>query len=255
MNKIGWCDITVNPIVGCSKCSPGCANCYAEKFAARLAKNPKTSGKYSGVVDENGKWTGKLSDAGWSCLDSLPMYSTRRVFLGSMTDIFHENMTPDLLDELLSHLIGCPNLTFMLLTKRPQNAIRLLREIGLEKLDKNIWLGVTICNQEEANAKLPLLLEIPASLRFVSVEPMLEQVCLVDWLGKGQLDWVICGGETGPGARPMETEWACFLAGQCYGKNVPFFFKQLGGRNPLEKRSKAVPEELSRRQFPEVRHA
>ena len=93
MGKIEWCDITINPIVGCSKCSPGCANCYAEKFAARLAKNPnpKIAAKYAGVLDDNGNWTGKISKLDLSCFDKL-LKKPSRVFVGSMTDFFHENV-------------------------------------------------------------------------------------------------------------------------------------------------------------------
>lgn len=256
--KIEWADYTINPITGCSKCSPGCENCYAERFAARLIKNPKTAANYAGTIDEKGHWTGKLNDEGWGCLDTLPMYAPKQVFVGSMTDIFHENMDQRNFNELLGVFqYTWPRHTFMLLTKRPANAKKLIdaykndsawagqpiHEHG--RLPKNVWLGVTVCTQEEAEAKIPALLEIPATLHFVSAEPLLERIDLSKWLLAKQLDWVIYGGETGPKARVMESEWACYLAGQCYGTKTPFFFKQVGGKE------KEIPENLNIRQLPE----
>lgn len=132
MSKIEWCDITLNPIAGCSKCSPGCENCYAEKFAARLAKNPnaKISAKYAGVVDEHGKWTGKLSEEGWDCLTTLTeiMHSPpKRIFLGSMTDIFHGNMDQKSFNELVDDITYTGKRhTFLLLTKRPAHALEMV---------------------------------------------------------------------------------------------------------------------------------
>lgn len=247
MNPIGWCDITINPLVGCSHCSPGCDNCYAEKFAARLAKNTKTAKKYAGVVDEHGKWTGKINEEGWGCFDTLSK-SPKRVFLGSMTDIFHENVPESTISDIFFNIeYMWEQHTFLLLTKRPQNAKKL---IEVYPLPKNVWLGVTVCNQQEADEKIPVLLQIPAAKRFVSIEPMLGPVNLTPHIfsepdgefrthkGKrqmrcakpedGGLHWVICGGETGTGARPMHPNWVRFLRDQCQKADVPFFFKSWG---------------------------
>ena len=296
--RIEWADATINTAVGCSHCSPGCDHCYAEKFAHRLSKHPIAAKVYAGVVDERGKWTGKINSN-----FSEKMYPHRvpgkgkRVFVGSMTDIFHPNYPAENRDELFASIMAdCifsngHGHTFIILTKRAQAMAEyfaagpdtLLRRWGRagngwiivgdgdsytfeEYVDSqtipqemtsphsnlrqdylwplpNLWLGVTACNQAETDAKIPRLLETPAAKRFVSVEPMLgpvdfSRVTCPDNLGidtqiwplhgKGGLDWVICGGETGPGARPMHPDWVRSLRDQCAGAQVPFFFKSWG---------------------------
>lgn len=288
MSKIEWCDITLNPIVGCSKCSPGCANCYAEKFATRLEKhpNPKIAAKYAGVVDEKGRWTGKLSEEGWDCMEDLIQSPAKRVFLGSMTDIFHENMCQESFNELVDNMTYTYSQhTFLLLTKRPAHALEMVLAYengsgwardGLpghesHRLPKNVWLGVTVCNQEEADEKLPILMKIPAAMRFVSVEPMLGPVdldccvfdrhkaiqkliygpaCLneeqADFIVDPLIDWVICGGETGPGARPIHSYWVKSLRDQCKNAAVPFFFKSWGEWWPCSQ----IPDDFDCSKYP-----
>ena len=261
--KIEWADMTINPVVGCSHCSPGCDNCYAERFAARLARNPKTAEKYKGVVDENGKWTGNFN-VDLTPFASLPKKS-KRIFIGSMCDIFHENASYNWFLWIVHRMSQYPQHTFILLTKRPQRMNKFISLTGETDTDcglwplPNLWLGVTICNQAEAEAKIPLLLQTPAAVRFVSVEPMLGPVDLghLSWtdiigstaeknaltgktwvqgncgessqtLQGNRLDWVICGGETGPGARPMHPDWVRGLRDQCQAAGVPFFFKSWG---------------------------
>ena len=262
--KIEWADMTINPVVGCSHCSPGCDHCYAERLAKN--PNPKISGKYAGVVDEKGKWTGKMSRRYFidAAFDSLPK-APKRVFVGSMCDIFHENMNYSEFLHFIKKLSTFPQHTFIVLTKRPERMkeiISLTRETdtdcGLWPLP-NLWLGVTVCNQAEADEKIPSLLQTPAAVRFVSVEPCLGPVDLghLSWtdiigstaeknaltgktwiqgncgessqtLQGNRLGWVICGGETGPGARPMHPDWVRSLRDQCQGAGVPFFFKGWG---------------------------
>lgn len=295
-NPIGWCDETINPIVGCSKCSPGCDNCYAERFAARLARNPQTAAKYRGVVDERGRWTGQVTTSVHS--KDMPHRvpgKCKRVFVGSMTDLFHPNVSDATRDAIFASML-CDHVransndhTYMILSKRPHGMHkyfseakkRLLRwgRAGDAFLDDafseyveeyalhneiwplpNVWVGVTVCNQAEADAKIPVLLQIPASKRFVSVEPMLGPVDLRrivspdmadgNFLDSLQgtvsvacfggirpkcapaLNWIICGGETGPGARPMHPEWARSLRDQCQSAGVPFYFKGWGEWRP-----------------------
>ncbi len=261
--KIEWCDATINPVVGCSHCSPGCDNCYAERFAARLAKNPATAQKYAVVIDEHGKWTGNFN-VDLTPFASLPKKS-KRIFVGSMCDIFHENASYNWFLWIVRRMSQYPQHTFILLTKRPQRMnkfISLTRETdtdcGLWPLP-NVWLGVTVCNQAEADAKIPVLLQTPAAVRFVSVEPCLGPVDLghLSWtdiigstaeknaltgktwiqgncgessqtLQGNRLDWVICGGETGSGARPMHPDWVRSLRDQCQAAATPFFFKSWG---------------------------
>ena len=270
MTKIEWCDITINPIVGCSKCSPGCDNCYAEKMAFRLSKMPATAAKYAGVVDEKG-WTGKVN-IDFSVFDKLPK-KPQRVFVGSMTDLFFRTKEdintqeipvgnkrvywiPDSLHCRLSNIFlkmsKFPQHTFIFLTKRPEE-MNLAMELMFKKPLPNLWLGVTACNQQEADEKIPVLMATPAAKRFVSIEPMLGPIDLCrkeflgPWLdapfGTKCLDWIICGGETGPGARPMHPDWARRLRDQCREAGVPFFFKKMSG-------GKATPEDLQVREFP-----
>lgn len=178
--KIEYVDLTINPMVGCSKCSPGCDNCYAERMAARLSKNPLTAAKYAGVVDANGKWTGQIN-FDLSCFDKLPK-KPQRIFIGSMTDIFHDNVEKYALTILLSRMGDKIQHTFMVLTKRAARMQSFMSECHLSAYP-NIWLGVTVCNQAEADEKIPLLLATPAAKRFVSVEPMLGPVDLAAFLG------------------------------------------------------------------------
>jgi len=321
ITKIEWADMTINPVVGCSKVSSGCDNCYAERRAAMLARNPnpKIAAKYAGVVDASGKWSGGISEPDYSVFDRLPK-TPKRVFIGSMTDLFFSGtndygrkainttcgkeleFAPDTMHvriaQILVRIAKYPQHTFMFLTKRPKEMGEAM-ELLLERPLPNLWLGVTVCNQAEADEKIPVLLETPAAKRFVSVEPMLEPVdigkyiygsyeCALscgtrkpyDYLpeirciscgfegpddyetwGNGNsrvcpecnnetdfdevcpdcgtymvtehpdtpnIDWVICGAETGAGKRRMELEWALSLRDQCrrYFSKTPFFFKK-----------------------------
>lgn len=281
MSKIEWTDLTINPIVGCSKCSPGCDNCYAEKMAYRLSLMPATAAKYAGVVDKNG-WTGKMSALDLTCFDRLPKKPCK-VFVGSMTDLFfrgaddtHEQLllttdgkrftlSADTLHSRVSQILlevaKHKQHTFIFLTKRPSEMKETL-SLLLKNPLPNLWLGITVCNQQEADKNIPLLLTTPAAKRFVSVEPMPEavdldkkmQICEFtqanpltgEWEYEHQpcpngthgggvqcgihysLDWVICGGETGPGARPMHPAWVESLWKQAHAAKVPFFFKGWG---------------------------
>jgi protein gp37 len=254
--KIEWYDYTINPIVGCSKCSPGCDNCHAERRTAILAKNPnpKISAKYSGVVDENGKWTGELSPLDLSVFDHLPRQG-KRVLVGSMTDVFHEKNDVIAGDRIFGAMRNHPLHTFLVLTKRPE-VLRIYRP-KLWPLP-NVWLGTTVCGPYEI-WKIRVLMQIPAAKHFVSFEPLLAGVNLatIDWtavtsststknvltgqvlidgncgessqtLSGDKLDWIICGGETGPNARPMQPDWVRSLRDQCIEAGVPFFFKGWG---------------------------
>lgn len=267
--KIEWADITINPTVGCMKCSPGCANCYAERFAARLAKNPHTAAKYAGVVDDAGKWTGKISEPDYTVFERLPKMP-KRIFLGSMTDLFFHGVNdyerkalrasdgklcecaPDTMHVRIARLLvqigRHPQHTFMMLTKRPEAMGEALERM-LKRPMLNLWIGVTVCNQEEADEKIPLLLDIPAAVRFISFEPLLGPVSMWRWFPEGAcqkpaheegrrfvkndeyengIHWVICGGETGHKARPMHPDWVTSLHKQCNDAGVPFFFKGWG---------------------------
>jgi len=243
---IEWADFTINPVVGCTKCSPGCDRCYALSMARRLAAspNPKVAAKYTGVV-KDGNWTGNINyDPFVLKKEKLPSKPSR-IFVGSMCDLFHEHMKMKNAADLLCTLEEHPQHTFLLLTKRPQLAQYWFNN---KCIAPNIWLGVTVCNQQEADEKIPLLLNTPAAKRFISIEPMLGKIDIY-WRAWNNtrfvncLDWVIVGGETGPGARPMDADWARTIRDQCQAAQVPFFFKKMGGKKP-------TPDDLMIREVP-----
>jgi protein gp37 len=244
--KIEWCTETWNPIVGCTKISPGCDNCYAEKMATRLAgmaiKNvvPDTIGKYVKVI-KGRKWDGTVAFDEITLTKPLKWKKPRLIFVCSMGDLFHENVKENWIDQVIDVIEHCPQHTFIILTKRPVSMKEYFQDnhfYGWE-IPKNIWLGVTAENQMRANERIPILLSIPAAKRFVSVEPMLTKINLINVYQTqdqnehkqlGYIDWVICGGESGPGARPIDPEWVRFIQVQCKVAEIPFFFKGWGGK-------------------------
>lgn len=248
MHKIEWLGekgLTINPIIGCSKISEGCQNCYAERMAKRLAGNPNTP-QYKDVAG----WDGEVKFIP-SALKRIPGKG-KRVFIGSMGDCFHAEVNWGWLAGIVEYIQLNPQHTFLMLTKRPADMEFFFRTYyvdgilrkhngccgGIDKCPfPNLWVGVTCENQRTADERIPLLLQIPAARRFVSVEPMLETVDLEsphDFICQcaackeitKQLDWVICGAETGANKRLMKTEWALDLKDQCKEAGVPFFFKK-----------------------------
>ena len=254
MSKIQWTEDTVNPVVGCSKISPGCQNCYAEGMAKRLVCMGQE--KYFGVVDPRG-WTGKTS-FDISAMDKCIKKKKPTVyFVCSMGDLFHESVNFDWIWKVFYKMVMNSQHTFLLLTKRPDRMKEYYnysdRKIKSHRFPDfgpipNVWLGVTAENQEQADKRIPILLSIPAAKRFVSIEPMLEYVDISKYLrivnengfsdyggpfsGRDKLDWVICGGESGPKARPIHPGWVRSLRDQCEGVGAPFFFKQWGEWHP-----------------------
>jgi len=250
--KIEWTDETYNPIVGCSKVSEGCANCYAERMAMRLASMGELSlgrgerwtfcpqhPEYYGVVETTGLgqngWNGKTALVE-SVLDKpLHWRKPRRVFVGSMTDIFHPSV-PDEWLNLVWAVMRKSSHYFLLLTKRPERMRDYIKKHVPVFSGHRIWLGVTTENQRCADERIPVLLQTPAAVRFVSVEPMLEPVRFGDVPGFNKAGsagvellrnfWVICGVESGPKRRPCPHEWMRNLIQQCRDAEVPVFLKQ-----------------------------
>lgn len=262
--KIEWCrnpdgtpGETINPIIGCTKCSPGCEHCYAERMAARLKRIPATGLRYLEATDDAGHWTGKMMFVPSELEKPLRWKKPRRIFVGSMGDVFHKHVPMLWLDALMESIDAASQHTFILLTKRPDRMQFYFAHMSgwCETTPPNLWLGVTVENQQAADERIPLLLNTPAAVRFISVEPMLSHVDLSTYLpvqctcgendcrcisgasadADTSLDLVICGAETGPGARPMDLDWARSLRDQCVAAGTPYFFKKdSDGRHLLD---------------------
>lgn len=211
-HKIEWTEATWNPSAGCTKVSSGCKNCYAETMAIRL-KAMKVVGYENGF--EFNTVPSRLNDP-------LKKKKPTIYFVNSMSDIFHEKMPIEYLDEIFKVIEQTPYHTYQILTKR---ADRMFNYLSKRKIPKNIWLGVTVENQKEGLPRIDRLRDLKASVLFLSVEPLLED------LGKINLkniDWVIVGGESGNRARPMNKNWVLNIKKQCDNKDIAFFFKQWG---------------------------
>ncbi|MEX2015165.1 MAG: phage Gp37/Gp68 family protein, partial [Candidatus Hydrogenedentales bacterium] len=216
-----------NPWWGCTKVSPGCKHCYAETFAHRIGRDiwgALAPRRFFGDAHwrEPLKWNAEAKAAG----------ARRRVFCASMADVFENRAELNPYRERLWQLIAdTPALDWLLLTKRPER-VRKCVPWG-DNWPANVWAGVTAENQRWAQARVPLLLELPAAVRFLSCEPLLGALDLSPWLnGSRRVDWVIAGGESGHKARPMNPEWARKLRNQCLSASVPFHFKQWGHWRP-----------------------
>ncbi|WP_374713791.1 DUF5131 family protein [Symbiobacterium terraclitae] len=298
--SIEWTDATWNPIRGCSRVSEGCRNCYAERQAIRFAGAGQP---YEGLVrstDHGPRWTGQVRLAEELLEAPLRWRKPRRVFVNSMSDLFHEALPFSVIAAIYGVMALTPRHTYQVLTKRPQRAVEffhwldraaevaevtfpedsinwrrwhILRAAAIRFLGTgplpgipaddppwplpNVWIGVSVENQAAADERIPYLLQTPAAVRFVSCEPLLGPVDLtavrpdaytvLDVLNgcgvttrpaaMGQsvpnvwterLDWVVVGGETGPGARPMHPDWVRSIRDACVAAGVPFFFKQWG---------------------------
>lgn len=261
--KIEWTDATWNPgIFGCEEVSPACANCYAAPMAHRLVgmgRYPEgvTVRRASGV-----HWSGvvRVADS-IQGLDGLPKRAHKRVFVTSMSDLFHKDVPFRFIADVFDAMNDRQHLTFQVLTKRPERAFEWWQwSTALPDPDqdkgirycwpRNVWLGATVEDQARANERIPALLQIPARVRFLSCEPLLGPVQLGDALGacrctvesmegagwhaancpatRPRIDWVIAGGESGGGARPSHPDWFRSLRDQCGEAGVPFLFKQWG---------------------------
>jgi protein gp37 len=242
--KIEWATHTFNPWIGCTKVSPGCANCYAEAHDRRFG-----GGHWGKGVPRK-----RTSEANWRKplkWDRDAQENRPRVFCASLADWLDDEVPIEWLADLLGLIHSTPNLDWLLLTKRPENWLHrmaLAQSITVDgnpfptvrKLtDKwfagrppaNVWIGTTVEDQTRADERIPALLKIPAKVRFLSCEPLLGPVDFAKggcaaWMGL--IEWVICGGESGPNARPMHPDWARTLRDQCAAACVPFFFKQWG---------------------------
>jgi len=324
---IEWTDATWNPIRGCSRVSEGCRNCYAEKVAYRFSGPGQPYEGLVGIFNGTRKpvWNGSVRFVEKHLLDPLTdpeMWKpvsvglngghptrSRRIFVNSMSDLFHENVPDEWIDKIFAVMALCPQHTFQVLTKRPKRMLEYFASLHrapaearaiktcawvaeevpriphawirlIESIPRglpNVWLGVSVEDQKTADERIPLLLQTPAAVRFISAEPLLAEVdltviprepstfdralagfnrckgffvdaiagsngalmidgtCHEEPIGaQSRLDWVIVGGESGPGARPMHPDWVRSLRDQCVTAKVPFFFKQWGNWEPTQ---------------------
>jgi protein gp37 len=219
-SAIEWTDFTWNAVTGCSKISQGCKNCYAATMTKRFEKQ---WGPFN-----------KIQEHAERLADPAKRKKGVKIFVCSMSDLFHEEVTYVFIDQIYAVMRESPQHTFQVLTKRPKRMAEYYNRFGgmTGGPMKNLWVGVSAENQGRADERIPVLLEVPAAVRFVSVEPQLNYIDLTRYLDK--LDWVIVGGETGRYARPFDLNWARDLREQCRAAGVPFFFKQTGGRPNLK---------------------
>lgn len=249
--KIEWTDATWNPVNGCSLASPGCTNCYAMKQAHRVPQRRGLTRHTSGGM----VWTGEVRFDEAKLTQPLHWKRPRRIFVCAHGDLFHDAVPDEWIDRVFAVMALCPQHTFQVLTKRSARMRRYFDGIGPRKPVRawmranddiehqppfplpNVWLGVSVEDQRRALERIPDLLATPAAVRWLSCEPLLEEISLrddswsTDWMqepGLPGIDWVVAGGESGPGARPMHPDWPRALRDQCAAAGVPFFFKQWG---------------------------
>lgn len=244
-SSIEWTDATWNPVAGCTPVSAGCRNCYAARMALRLEHIPgKIHDKYAGTARRaaNGvpRFTGKIS-IDHSALDIPRRWrAPRMVFVNSMSDLFHESIPLEFIQRVFAVMNECQRHTFQVLTKRPERTLEVSRSLDWTP---NIWLGTSVESAAVVD-RVRVLHRIRAESRFLSCEPLLGPLRRLPLAG---IDWVIVGGESGPGARPMAPTWAREIRDQCLEKDVAFFFKQWGGTN-----KKAAGRELDGRTWDAV---
>lgn len=249
--EIAWATHTFNPWVGCTKVSAACDHCYAEAWAKRTGQSGLWAGDRRLTSDANWrqpfKWNKAARTAG----------ERHRVFCASLADVFDNQVPKEWRSRLWSVIAECQHLDWLLLTKRPQNIAKMLPSTTTEVMTMgkawpwpHVWLGTTAENQEEADRRIPILLEVPATVRFVSIEPLLGPIDfrnlrantydaitgagdferLGQWCPTPAIDWVIVGGESGGGARSAELRWFHDIVSQCQAAKVSVFVKQLGAR-------------------------
>jgi len=234
-SAIEWTESTWNPVTGCSKISVGCANCYAERIAKRLRamgqrryRNGFEVTLHPEALNEPYRWK-----------------KARIIFVNSMSDLFHEEIPVEFIQDVFSVMSANKRHTFQILTKRSE---RLCELAPLLDWPENVWMGVTIENND-CVARADDLRTVGAAVRFLSLEPLLGPLLDLELNGIG---WVIVGGESGPGARPMKLEWATNMRDRCLEANVPFFFKQWGGVN--KKKAGRILQDRTWDDYPEAFH-
>jgi protein gp37 len=261
-SKIEWTDATWNPVRGCSRISEGCRNCYAEGVAARFSGAGQPYEGLAKMADDGPRWTGKVKLVDLMLRQPFAWQRPRKIFVNSMSDLFHERLQDKEIAQVFAVMALTPRHTFQVLTKRAPRMAALLASVDFRGLVEsmatveatrrklgdirlqwplpNVWIGVSVEDQKAADTRITSLLSTPAAVRFLSCEPLLGPVNLgllgtvpknirTRYTMVGELlHWVIVGGESGPDARPMHSQWARDLRDECQQAQVAFFFKQWG---------------------------
>jgi protein gp37 len=211
-SSIEWTEATWNPLTGCNKVSQGCKNCYAERMAKRLLAmgNPRYSNGFNVTLHHD--------------LIDLPYHwkKPRKVFVNSMSDLFHEEVPLEFIQKVFKTMVETPQNTYQILTKRSKRLMELAEYLPWTP---NIWMGTSVEN-DAVTLRIDELRQVPAHIRFLSCEPLIGPLTDLNLDG---IHWVIVGGESGPGARPMEAAWVRDIRDKCHDQNIAFFFKQWGG--------------------------
>ena len=306
--SIEWADSTWSPVRGCTRASEGCSGCYSERLCARNLpglRSPTTGKSFAVMTPQGPRWTGRVELIENELEKPLHWRKPRRIFVCSMSDPFHEKLSHGDIDKVFAVMALCPQHLFLVLSKRAKwmrdyvkgvNSAERFHDINLAARDicgspwygavlptqqdgmvpggwplANVWLGVSVEDQQRADERIPWLLKTPAALRFVSIEPMLGPVVLDrieyedhgtaemsalfceedaetcgEW-GTATLNWVICGGENGPGARPMNPDWPRRVRDDCQAAAVPYFFKGWGEWAPMDVECLSKPARVGRK--------
>jgi len=276
--KINYLDKTWNFIGGCTECGAGCVNCWSKRLCTGRLKNHPL---YQGLV-KNGKWTGEIRtclDIGRSDILEQPLHWREPSIIGVefTGDLFHPKVQFEFIDQVFDTMFTAYWHTYLLLTKRIERMAEYIKhlddvcfEVGdpicwSQKPNEHIWLGVSISTQKEADEKIPILLQIPAAIRFISAEPLLEPLAfnwnlpyssckLSDYIAErntNYLDWIIVGSESGPKRRPCKLEWIRDIVEQCKAANIPVFVKQIPINGKVSHKMSDWPKWAQIRQWPE----
>lgn len=247
LSDIEWTEATWNPVAGCSIISPGCTNCYAMRMAARL--DAMGVEKYRGTTRRSGKravWTGRVNIDRATIDAPLQWQTPRRIFVNSMSDLFQDGVDEDLIAKVWAVMTRASRHSFQILTKRPER-MRSILSSGRFAVLPNVWLGTSVESSAYLH-RIQLLRDTPAAIRFVSFEPLIGPIVDPDLTG---VHWAIVGGESGPGARLMESWWVEELRDTCIEQRVAFFFKQWGGTR--KKKTGRVLAGRTWDEYPELR--
>ncbi len=223
-SAIEWTQSTWNPVRGCTRVSEGCRFCYAERIAARFSKEGLAYEGLAKMTESGPRWSNKVKLVEELLDVPLKWKKPQLIFVNSMSDLFHEDVPLDFIQKVFDTMRQAQQHHFQILTKRSKQLVRFNSDL---EWPNNVWMGVSVEN-EDYTFRIDDLRKTDAHVKFLSLEPLIGPL---PELELNKIDWVIVGGESGPGARPMQKEWVIDIRNQCQQESVPFFFKQWGGRN------------------------